>query len=121
MENKTITMPLSEYERLTKIDKELEEMIKMNIELKDAKAIFIDRRNSLNSTYQTRIYGKGVELNKAIKELRREVDEMYIEHLGYKEKWEEAVEDYRKKGHPLAEKLGSITSKWWYKLFNYGK
>ncbi len=55
MENKTITMPLSEYERLTKIDKELEEMIKMNIELKDAKAVFIDRRNSLNSTYQTRI------------------------------------------------------------------
>ena len=121
METKTITMPLSEYERLIKIDKELEEMIKMNIELKDAKSVFIDRRNTLNPTYKIRIFGKGVELNKAIKELRREVDEMYVEHLAYKEKWEEAVEGYRKKAYPLAEKLRSIKSKWWYKIFDDGK
>lgn len=120
METKTITMPLSEYERLVSIDKELEEMIKMNIELRDAKAVFIDKRNTLNSTYQIKIYGKGVELNKAIKKLSNEFDKMHADHLAHREKLEEAIEDYKEKAYPLMEKLGSITSKWWYKLFNYG-
>jgi hypothetical protein len=114
MENKTITMPLSEYEWLMNKNKEYEEMVQMNIELQNAKLVIIDRRNTKNSTYQTRIYGKGVLLNKAIKELRDEVDKMYIQHIGYVEKWEEAIQDYRTKAYPLL----AIKSKWWYKLFS---
>lgn len=114
MTNKTITMPLSEYEWLMTLEKELEDMVKMNLELRKAKLVIIDRRKTKNSTYQTRIYGKGVELNKAIKELRDEVDKMYIQHLGHVEKWEEAVDAYQKKAYPLL----AIKSKWWYKLFS---
>jgi hypothetical protein len=117
MTNKTITMPLSEYEWLMNKNKEYEEMVQMNLELQNAKLVILDRRNTKNPTYQTRIYGKGVELNKAIKELRDEVDKMYIQHLGHVDKWEEAIQDYRTKAYPLL----AIKSKWWYKLFNYGK
>ncbi len=114
MTNKTITMPLSEYEWLMNKNKEYEEMVQMNLELREAKLVILDRRNTKNPTYQTRIYGKGVELNKAIKELRDEVDKMYIQHLGHVDKWEEAVDAYQKKAYPLL----AIKSKWWYKLFS---
>jgi len=107
-------MPLSEYEWLMNKNKEYEEMVQMNIELQNAKLVILDRRKTENPTYQTRIYGKGVELNKAIKELRDEVDKMYIQHLGHVDKWEEAIQDYRTKAYPLL----AIKSKWWYKLFS---
>ena len=114
MENKTITMPLSEYEWLMNKNKEYEEMVQMNIELQNAKLVILDRRKTENPTYQTRIYGKGVELNKTMKKLRDEVDKMHIQHIGNIEKWEEAVDAYQKKAYPLL----AIKSKWWYKLFS---
>jgi len=69
-----------------------------------------------------RIYGKGVELNKAIQELRNEVDKMYID---YNEREVKMRDDFKyvheKRIKSIKEyetELHTIQSKWWYKLFS---
>jgi hypothetical protein len=136
MADKTITMSLIEYQNWEIHNKanldEVKELKKEIEELQNAKAVFIERivrydrgGNSKIDTLRPRIYGKGVELNKAIQELRNKVDKI---HLDYNEREAKMRADMERWSHKRAEyidkldiELDLIKSKWWYKLFNYGK
>ena len=133
MENKTITMPLLEYQNWEIHNKansdEVKELREEIEELQNAKAVFIERivrydrvGYSKIDTLRPRIYGKGVELNKAIQALRDEVDKMYIT---YNEREAKMRADMERWSHKRAEytaeldiELDLIKSKWWYKLFS---
>lgn len=133
MENKTITMPLSEYEGWSKrfqgYDMQISDLKEENEQLQNAKAIFIHRTVTFNRAgysrteeSRPRIYGKGVELNKAIQELRDEVDKIYIL---YNEREAKMRADMEVLNHKQAKytaeldiELDLIKSKWWYKLLS---
>jgi hypothetical protein len=133
MENKTITMPLIEYQNW-EIDneaslKEIKVLRKEIEELQNAKAVFIERivtydrmGYSRTDTLRPRIYGKGVELNKAIQELCNEVDKIYIAYNEREAKmgehYNKSIQKYVEQSAILERELESIQSKWWYKLFN---
>jgi hypothetical protein len=136
MADKTITMSLIEYQNWEIHNKanldEIKELKKEIEELQNAKAVFIERivtydrvGRSKTDTLRPRIYGKGVELNKAILELRNEVDKMYIFYNEREAKMRADMEDLsHRRAKYTAEidiELDLIKSKWWYKLFNYGK
>jgi hypothetical protein len=133
MENKTITMPLLEYQNWEIHNKansdEVKELREEIEELQNAKAVFIERivrydrvGYSKIDTLRPRIYGKGVELNKAIQTLRDEVDKMYITYNEREAKMRADMEDlsYRRAEYTaeLDIELDLIKSKWWYKLFS---
>jgi hypothetical protein len=136
MADKTITMCLIEYQNWEIQNKanldEVKELKKEIEELQNAKAVFIERivrydraGYSKIDTLRPRIYGKGVELNKGIQELRNEVDKIYIEYNKREIKMRADMEDLsHRRAKYTAEldiELDLIKSKWWYKLFNYGK
>jgi len=133
MENKTVTMPLSEYEgwskRFQDYDKQISDLKEENEQLQNAKAVFIERMvrydrygNSKIDTLSPRIFGKGVELNKAIKELRDGVDKIHVAYSELEAKTRmESVELTKKRQAytlELIEELDAIKSKWWYKLLS---
>ena len=64
-------------------------------------------------------------MNKGIQELRNEVDKIYIEYNKREIKMRADMEDLsHRRAKYTAEldiELDLIKSKWWYKLFNYGK
>jgi hypothetical protein len=133
MADKTITMSLIEYQNWEIQNKanldEVKELKKEIEELQNAKAVFIERivrydraGHSQIDTLRPRIYGKGVELNKGIQELRNEVDKI---HLDYNEREAKMRADMERWSHKRAEyidkldiELDLIKSKWWYKLFS---
>lgn len=136
MENKTITMPLIEYQNWEINNKfnldEVKELRKQIENLQTAKAVFIERMvrydrygNSKIDTLRPRIFGKGVELNKAIQALRDDVDKIHVAYSELEAKTRmESVELTKKRQAytlELIEELDAIKSKWWYKLFNYDK
>jgi hypothetical protein len=133
MENKTITMPLIEYQNWEinntfNLD-EIKRLQEQNADIQFAKAVFIERMvkydrygNSKIDTLRPRIFGNGVELNKAVRELRDEMDRTYItynereaEMMG---KFNKSIQEYVERSVILERELESIQSKWWYKLFN---
>jgi len=131
--HKTITMSFIEYQNWEIHNKanldEVKELKKEIEELQNAKAVFIERivrydrvGNSKIDTLRPRIYGKGVELNKGIQELRNEVDKIYIEYNKREIKMRADMEDLsHRRAKYTAEldiELDLIKSKWWYKLFS---
>jgi predicted nuclease with TOPRIM domain len=135
MENKTITMPLIEYQNWEINNKfnldEVKELRKQIEDLQTAKAVFIERMvrydrygNSKIDTLRPRIFGKGVELNKAIQALRDDVDKIHVAYSELEAKMRVEQDLKIKQAMYTAEldiELDLIKSKWWYKLFNYGK
>jgi predicted nuclease with TOPRIM domain len=132
MENKTITMPLSEYEgwskRFQDYDKQISDLKEENEQLQNAKAVFIERVAGYDrdgrfkiDTLRPRIHGKGVELNKAIQELRDEVDKIHTAYSEFEIKTRGEQDLKIKQAMYTAEldiELDLIKSKWWYKLFS---
>jgi hypothetical protein len=131
--HKTITMSFIEYQNWEIHNKanldEVKELKKEIEELQNAKAVFIERivrydrvGYSKIDTLRPRIYGKGVELNKGIQELRNEVDKIYIEYNKREIKMRADMEDLsHRRAKYTAEldiELDLIKSKWWYKLFS---
>lgn len=133
MADKTITMSLLEYQNWEIHNKfnleEIKELKEQVEELQSAKAVIIERVLSYDRIGRSRIeesrpriYGKGVELNKAIQELRNEVDKMYIDYNEREAKIREDIERWSHKREKYTEEwaieLDLIKSKWWYKLFS---
>ena len=106
--------------------KELKEQVE---KLQSAKAVIIERWKSYDRARYTRteesrprMYGKGVELNKAIQELRNEVDKMYIDYnereANTRDNFNYVLEQRIKNIKEYETQLHTIQSKWWYKLFS---
>lgn len=127
----TVTMSLFEYQNWEIHNKfnleEIKELKEQVEKLQSAKAVIIHRtvtfhRNGTSRTdeLRPRIYGKGVELNKAIQELRDEVDTVHIGYIERESKMRADMEDLTNKRKEytleLLEELDTIKSKWWYKL-----
>ncbi len=136
MTNKTITMPLTEYEKLeddVKFWKRLFNEIKAEKqEVIDAKAIFVTYREShsylggqSHSWHNVTICGTALEKNKAVRELKESVDKAYNAYEERERIFEERLMKLRDKHitqfEVVEDELKQIKSKWWYKLFNYGK
>lgn len=133
MADKTITMSLLEYQNWEIHNKfnleEIKELKEQVEELQSAKAVIIERWKSYDRARYTRteesrprIYGKGVELNKAIQELRNEVDKMYIDYnereANTRDNFNYVLEEHIKNIKEYQTQLYTIQSKWWYKLFS---
>ena len=133
MADKTITMSLLEYQNWEMHNKfnleEIKELREQIEELQNAKAVFIERivrydRMGYSRTEESRprIHGKGVELNKAIQELRNEVDKMYIDYnereANTRDNFNYVLEQRIKHIKEYETQLHTIQSKWWYKLFS---
>lgn len=125
MADKTITMSLSEYENWDKNKKSIEEALDQAIDeiykLRQAKLVVVDKRTSEykeSSVITYRIYGRGVELNKFIKALRDDYDNLYIKMQETNESYDYILQRRLKEKKSLNEKLETFKSKWWYKLFS---
>lgn len=102
MENKTITMPLAEYDQLNDDVKEwkrlFNEIKAEKQEVIDAKAIFVTYKESQSylgghsySWHNVTIYGTAVEANKAVRELKEKVDKACDAYKEREKRFEEKI------------------------------